>query len=260
VEQGSSDNGSILLHGYSTVKWGRRRRYRCTARSKTFGATTGTPYKRLQYPKGKFDRVAAMSVEGISKSAIAGIGHLDWSTVTRWLEVAAALARKFNSAKLRRYDLVDIQLGELNTFFGNLKRQTWAYTGINIWSRLWPATLVGPRTWRNTKSFIHNIARSSTWPGFPLITSDGRKFYASSIWLTFGVGCVHAKIIQKIKQNRVVKVGTKLMIGSEWRSDDALEASEDTNRLNAAFIERLNPTSAKDRLSSTGGRHAMPCT
>jgi IS1 family transposase len=239
---GKACQGNIVLHGYSKVKWGRRRRYRCTACAKTFGATTGTPYKRLQHPKAKFDRVAAMSVEGISKSAIARIEHLDWNTVTRWLELAAALARKYNAVKLRGYDLVELQLDELNTFLGNRKQQAWVYAGIEVWSRLWPATLVGPRTWRNTKSFVRNIANSSTWTGFPFITSDGMKFYASAIQLTFGVGCVHAQVIKKIKQNRVVKVGTKLMIGSEWRLEDALEASEDLSKLNTAFIERLNLT------------------
>jgi transposase-like protein len=213
---GSSGNGSIVLHGFfSKVKWGRRRRYRCTAGGRTFGATTGTPYKRLQHPKAKFDRVAAMSVEGISKSAIARIEHLDWNTVTPWLELAAVLTRKFNAAKLRGYDLVELQLDELNTFLGKRKQQTWVYAGIEVWSRLWPGTLVGPRTWRKTKSFIRNIEDSSMWSGFALITSDGMKFYASAIQLTFGVGCVHAQVIKKTKQNRVVKVGTKLMIGSK---------------------------------------------
>ncbi len=157
----------VVLHGFSKVKWGRRRRYRCTACNKTFGATTGTAYKRLQHPKVKFDRVAAMSVEGISKSAIARIEGLSWNTVSRWLELASALARKFNDAKLRGYDLEELQLDELNTFLGNRNQKTWVYAGIEVSSRLWPTTLVGPRTWRNTKTFIRRIADSSEWAPFP---------------------------------------------------------------------------------------------
>jgi hypothetical protein len=130
----------------------------------------------------------------------------------------------------------------LNTFLGNRNKKTWVFAGIEVSSRLWPATLVGARTWNNTKSFIRTIADSSEWVPFPLITSDGMKFYGSAIQLTFGVGCVHAQVIKKIKQNRVVKVGTKLVIGSEWRLEDALEASEDSTKLNTAFIERLNLT------------------
>ncbi|MFT7487525.1 MAG: transposase-like protein [Candidatus Paceibacteria bacterium] len=196
---GIRDHGNIALHGFSKVKWGRRRRYRCTTCGGTFGATTGTPYKRLQRPMSQFDRVAALSVEGVSKAAIARVEGLSWNTVSRWLELAAAVARKFNATKLRGYDLAELQLDELNTFLANRKQQTWVYAGIEVWSRLWPATLVGPRTWRNTKSFIRRIADSSTWTGFPLITSDGMKFYGSAIQLTFGVGCVHAQVIKKIK-------------------------------------------------------------
>jgi len=61
--------GNIALHGYSKVKWGRRRRYSCTACGKAFGASTGTPYKGLQHPMRKFDRVASLTVEGVSKSS-----------------------------------------------------------------------------------------------------------------------------------------------------------------------------------------------
>ncbi len=239
---GKPHQGNIALHGYSKVKWGRRRRYRCTACGKTFGATTGTAYKRLQHPKRKFDRVALLCVEGVSKSAIARLEALSWNTVSRWLELAATVVRKLSATRLRGYCLVELQLDELSTFLGNRKQQTWVYAGIKVWSRLWPATLVGSRTWRNTKSFVRSIADSSEWAPFPLITSDGMKFCGRAIQLTFGVACVHAQVIKKIKQNRVVRVGTKLVIGSKWRLEDALVESEDSTTLNTAFIERLNLT------------------
>jgi transposase-like protein len=100
--------GKVASHGYSKVKWGRRRRYRCTACGKTFGATAGSPYERLQHSKRKFDRVATLSVEGVSKAAIARIEGLCWNTVSRWLELAAAYARQFNEANLRGYTLEEL--------------------------------------------------------------------------------------------------------------------------------------------------------
>ncbi len=239
---GKRGHSNIVLHGYSKVKWGRRRRYRCTACDRTFGASSGTAYERLQHPKRKFDRVATLSVEGVGKSVIARTEGLCWNTVSRWLELAAAYARKFNDAKLPGYALEELQLDELSTFLANGNQQTWVFAGIEVSTRLWPATLVGSRTWCNTKTFIRSIAEGSTWTGFPLITSDGMKFYASAIQLTFGVACVHAQVIKKIQRNRVVKVGTKLVIGLEWRLEDAVEESEDSSKLNTAFIERLNPT------------------
>ncbi len=75
-----------------------------------------------------------------------------------------------------------------------------------------------------------------------LITTDGFKFYAPSIRIVFGPGCVLAQVIKKIKRNRIARVGTKLVIGSQFMLEDALHESEDSNRLNTAFIERLNLT------------------
>jgi len=240
--RGRHDAVNVVLHGYSKVKGGRRRRYRCTACGKTFGATTGTPYKRLQHSMRSFDRVAALSVEGVNKSAIARLEGLSWNTVARWLELAATLARRFNAKHLRGHELVELQLDELSTFLQSRKQQTWVFASIDVWSRLWPATLVGSRTYRNTRRFVRSVANTSSGGGTPLITTDGFKFYAPTIRRVFGVGCVLAQVIKKIKRNRVVRVGTKLIVGSEWRLADALEESEDSTKLNTAFIERLNLT------------------
>ena len=241
-QHGTHDAGNVVLHGYSKVKGGRRRRYRCTACGKTFGATTGTPYKRLQHSRRRFDRVAALSVEGVNKSAIARLEGLSWNTVARWLELAAALARRFNAKHLRGHELVELQLDEMNTFLQSRKQQTWVFASIDVWSRLWPATLVGSRTYRNTKRFVRGIADTSHGGGTPLVTTDGFKFYAPAIRHVFGVGCVLAQVIKTIKRNRVVRVGTKLIVGPEWLLADALEESEDSPKLNTAFLERLNLT------------------
>ncbi len=103
--------------------------------------------------------------------------------------------------------------------------KTWVFAGIEVWSRLWPATLVGPRTFRNTKRFVRSMANGACREGFPLITSDGFKFYAPAIRLVFGPACVLGQVIKKIRKNRVVRVATKLVIGSQWRLEEALGAT-----------------------------------
>ena len=44
------------------------------------------------------------------------------------------------------------------------------------------------------------------------------------------------------RENRVTTVEQDLPIGSEWQLQDALERSEDSERLNTSFVERLNLT------------------
>ncbi len=122
------------------------------------------------------------------------------------------------------------------------KRQTWVFAGIEVWSRLWPATLVGSRTSRNTTQFVRSISDPANRWDCPLITTDGFKFYASSIRRVFGLTCVLAQVIKKICRNRVVRVGLKGLIGPGWRLEHALGESEDSTKLNTAFIGRLNLT------------------
>ena len=43
----------------------------------------------LQHRRATFDEVAALSVEGLNKSAIARVKQIAWNTVARWPEKAA---------------------------------------------------------------------------------------------------------------------------------------------------------------------------
>ena len=87
-----------------------------------------------------------------------------------------------------------------------------------------------------------SVADGARCEGFPLITTDGFKFYAPASRLVFGPACVLGQVIKKLKRNRIIRVATKLVIGSQWRLEEALTDSEDSTKLNTAFIERLNLT------------------
>ncbi len=72
------------------------------------------------------------------------------------------------------------------------ERPAWIFAAIEVGSRLWPST-------------IHRVFRPS---------------------------CVHGLVIKRINKNRVVKVGTKLVDGSESKLAVALERSEDSTKPN----------------------------
>ncbi len=86
-----------MRHGFYRTRWGKRRRYQCQTCRKTFSSTTGTPYRCLQHRRATFEEVAALSVEGLNKSAIARVKRIAWNTVHRWLERAAAWCRRFTA-------------------------------------------------------------------------------------------------------------------------------------------------------------------
>src|SRR3990172_4364562 len=144
------DAGVVIRHGFYTTRWGKRRRYQCQICRKTFCSTTGTPYHRLQHRRMTFDEVAAFSVEGLNKSAIARVKRIAWNTVHRWLEKAATWCRRFNDRKINGLSVVELQADEIRTIVGGKKQPIWVFAVIDVWSRLWPSTVVGKRSYQNT--------------------------------------------------------------------------------------------------------------
>jgi transposase-like protein len=119
---GKAAVGGIVRHGCYRTKWGRRRRYRCRTCGKTFCTNTGTAYHRLQHRRATFDEVAALSVEGLNKSAIARVKRIGWNTVDRRLERAAGSCQRFNDRRVRALALEELQADEIRTIVGG-KRQ-----------------------------------------------------------------------------------------------------------------------------------------
>ena len=136
----------VIRHGFYTTKAGKRRRYRCSTCGKTFCSSRNTAYHRLQHRRRTFDEVAALSVEGVSKSAIARAKGIGWNTVNRWPERAAAYCRQFNDTTITGLEIPEIQAAEIRTFAGGKGRAVWIFASLDVSSRLWPSTVIGRRT------------------------------------------------------------------------------------------------------------------
>ena len=76
----------------------------------------------------------------------------------------------------------------------------------------------------------------------PLIVTDGFEFYGTAICRVFGPAALYAQVIKTRRQDRVVRVERRAVIGTDWRFDHALTRSEDSSTVNTSFIERLNLT------------------
>ncbi|MFT4543336.1 MAG: hypothetical protein ACI841_003224 [Planctomycetota bacterium] len=182
---GRARASNIVLHGYSKVKLGRRRRYRCKASGKTFVAITGTQYTRPQRPMRSFDCVAMMKGRGREQ-----VGDCALRRDPTGHRCTLARTRSFNANESRGIELVELPFDELATFPQSRRQQTWALAGIEVWSRFRLSSLVVPRTFRNTRRFVRSVANSSRKPDFPLITTDGFKFYTPTIHKVLGRLCV----------------------------------------------------------------------
>ena len=238
-----SGKSNIIRYGFFKFKNGsRRRRYRCTACGKTLSSTKGPPYYRLHRSRREFDEVASMSVEGVSISAIARVKGISWNTAAGWLERAAQAARRFNDTMTRAYDLREIQADEIRAFIGCKNRSTWILTTIEVWSRLWTSTILGRRSYRNIKRLLQDTSRRGHFDYIPLITTDGFYYYGVVIGRLFKQACVYGQVIKTRRNNRVTRVDRRRVIGSKGQLEEVLFRSEDSEKLNTSFIERLNLT------------------
>ena len=195
----------IIRHGFYKTRWGKRSRYQCQICGKTFCSTTAAPYHRLQYRRATYDEVAALSVEGLNKSAIARVKQIAWNTVHRWLERAAAWCRRFNSRKIKRLSGAELQADEIRTIVGNKEQPIWVFVVIEVWSRLCPSTVVGKRSYHNTRDLFRDVSNRMNLKRVPLIVTDGFGFYGKVVGRIFGPAFVYGQVIKTRRNDRVVK-------------------------------------------------------
>jgi len=177
----------------------------------------------------------------VNKSAIARVKRLAWNTVHRWLEKAAAWCRRFNNRKIKGLSIGELQADEIRTIVGGKEQSIWIFVVIDVWSRLWPSTVVGKRSYRNTVDLFRDVSNRMNLQLAPLITTDGFKFYERVVGRVFGSACVYGQVIKTRRNDRIIKVERRAVIGA-GRLKRALQDSEDSVKLNTSFVERLNLT------------------
>ena len=170
---------------------------------------------------------------------VEGVG---WNTIDRWLNRAAEYAQRFNDERTRAIELIELQADEIRTFAQRKAWPTWIFTSMEVCSRLWVSTVVGRRSYRNTHALLNDTLARGITVGIPLIATDGFKFYARVIGRLFGTACIYGQVVKTWRKNRVTSVERRTVIGTWRRLDAALERSEDSVKLNTAYIERLNLT------------------
>ena len=80
----------------------------------------------------------------------------------------------------------ELQVDEIRTFTGNKKTPSWVFVTIEVWSRLWPSTVTGRRSYRNTHALFRDLSRRMNFGHLPLIVTDGFEFYQKVIRRFFG--------------------------------------------------------------------------
>jgi hypothetical protein len=71
----------------------------------------------------------------------------------------------------------------------------------------------------------------------PLITTDGFEFYKRVVRRIFGPACLYGQVIKTRRNDRIIKVERRALIGAPRRFVETLRDSEDSSKLNTSFVE-----------------------
>ena len=168
---------NIVGHGSFATKSGRRRRYRCKVCGQTLSTHTGTVYAGLRCSRREFDQVASLRVEGMSISAPARVTGRSRNPIARWLERASTAATRFNQRMLRGFEILELQADDRCTFIGRTRSTVWLFATLEVCSRLWTGSVLGRRSYRNTKAVISDVLLRGRLVGVPRIATDGFEYY-----------------------------------------------------------------------------------
>lgn len=231
----------IVRHGYLRSRHGSRLRLLCRTCGRTFCNRRGSAYYRLQHPRKQFDSFAALLAEGLSSAALARALSVAPATITRWLGRAAAHARSFADEHDRVERPFELQFDEISGRPASEPRSPWIYNGIEVSSRYWVAAFVGRRSRRSTRAFVLQArAALGSLASDLLVVSDPFPYYERELERSMGPRCVYVKVRNSYLADRVVHTQATLVLGTPDRLDAIFERSEDSNRPNTAYVERLN--------------------
>ena len=146
------------------------------------------------------------------------------------------------SARISGFGVEELQADEIRSFVGGKTQTTWIFVAIEVSSRLWPSTVVGRRSYRNTLALLRDVANRRDFERLPLIVTDGFDFYEKVVRRVFGPAALYGQVLKTRRNERIVKVERRELMGAAWRFEETLKNSEDSSTLNTSFIERLNLT------------------
>ncbi len=125
--------------------------------------------------------------------------------------------RRFHDKTIKDLNVPELQADEIRTFLGDKKNAVWIFATLDVWSRLWPSTVVGRRSYRNTYGVFKDTVSRMKQVISPRIVTDGSDFYEKVVRRLFGVACVYGQVLKTRRNDRVIKVERRQVIGAKWR-------------------------------------------
>jgi transposase-like protein len=250
--RGVVGQGNIRIHSR------KERRYRCTTCEKTFAATRGTPFYRLETPEPTVTTVTTLLCHGCPPQAIVAAFGLDERTIARWRDRAGQHCQGLHEhlVQRERVDLQHVQADELSV--KAVGRRLWMAMAMAVPSRLWLGGVISPRRDLRLITALVEMVRSCAVSRAILVCVDGLASYATAFVRVFRhprrtgrpgrprldeePGLLIGQVIKHREQRRVVGVTRRVIRGTAAAILAVLTATGTGTGINTAYIERLNAT------------------
>jgi transposase-like protein len=250
ASRGVSNGGNLVLH--DSLK----DRFRCKTCGKTFASSKGTLFYRLRTDPQIVIWVLTLLAFGCPPQAIVRAFGLDERTVKNWQKKAGEHCEQVHQHLVegQARDLRHVQADEIRVKMQK-RLVVWVAMAICVSSRLWLGGVVSARRDRTLIARLVEKVRACALPAPLLLMSDGLSSYVGA-WqrafrtpvLTGRAGrprllawpsVVIGQVVKQYERGRVVGVVQRLVQGSV---DHLVGLQADENKLNTAYIERLNAT------------------
>jgi transposase-like protein len=252
--RGQVGQGNLRVHSWL------EHRYRCRRCGKTFAATTGTPFYRLQTAATTLTLVVTLLAHGCPLQAIVAAFGLDERTVAAWQAKAGAHSRQVHAHLVQQgqLDLGHVQADEL--WVKHVGGRAWMAMALAVPSRLWLGGVVSPHRDGALIAALVRLVRAATAGAGPglLVCVDGLASYVTAFVRAFRVpvrtgrvgrprlvlpdGFLLGQVVKQYAQRHVVGVVHRVVCGAPAAIAAALAATHGGTVLNTAYIERLNAT------------------
>jgi len=250
--RGGVGQGNIRIHSR------KERRYRCTTCNKTFAATRGTPFYRLESPPETVTRVTTLLSHGCPLQAIVAAFGLDERTIARWQQRTGQHCQQLHEHLVQQgqVDLQHVQADEL--YVKTVGRRLWMAMAMAVPSRLWLGGVISPRRDLDLITELVEMVRSSARSLAILVCVDGLASYITAFVRVFRhpvrtgqpgrprleeePGLLIGQVIKHQEKRRVVGVTRRVVRGTAAAILAVLTATGTGTGINTAYIERLNAT------------------
>jgi transposase-like protein len=250
--RGMVGQGNIRVHSR------KERRYRCTTCGRTFTATRGTPFYRLETPPETVTTVTTLLCHGCPTQAIVAAFKLDERTIARWQQRTGQHCRHLHEHRVQQglVDLQHVQADEL--YVKAVGRRLGMAMAMAVPSRLWLGGVISPHRDLTLITTLVARVRSCARSLAILVCVDGLASYLTAFVRVFRhpvrtgrpgrprlepePGLLIGQVVKHQEKRRVVGVTRRVVRGTAAAILAVLTATGTGTGINTAYIERLNAT------------------